>query len=224
MCTYRGQHWAKLLALPHLILNTSAVGLVVPHSTDGKSEAWGSDKMQGQDLSPGDQTPETLRGPQQPLTPDSLSCACLLPAVSSTRKGDSLKRNHMAQIPSFHRDTQEQDLISQLLLRLQIFTSKYVPICHIFASSSLGVYPHQLGGGEAWLRRDLPSRGADDNLAKIIEGWLVCQSQSPPLLSCCQPKAGWRGGKKGKKEKTTFKPRGGFFLFFLSQTHSAQVS
>lgn len=62
MCTYRGQQWAKLLALPHLILNTRGVGLIMRHSTDGKSEAWESDKMQGQDLSPDDQTPETLRG------------------------------------------------------------------------------------------------------------------------------------------------------------------
>lgn len=54
----------------------------------------------------------------------------------------------MAQIPGFLRDTQEQDLTSQLLLRLQIFTSKYIPICHIFALSSLGVYPHILGGDE----------------------------------------------------------------------------
>lgn len=174
-------------------------------------------KMQGRDLSPGDQTPEMLRGPQQPLTPDSLSCACLLPSVSSTRKGGSLKRNHMAQLPSFHRDTQEQDLISQLLLRLQIFTSTYVPLCHIFASSSLGVYPHQLGGGEAWLRRDLPSRGAIDNLAKIKEGRLVCQSQSPPLLSCCQPKAGWRGEKRGggaKRKKQHSSPEEASFCSF----------
>lgn len=55
----------------------------------------------------------------------------------------------MAQIPDFLRDTHAQDLISQLLLRLQIFTSKYVLICHIFALSSLGVYPHTLGGGKA---------------------------------------------------------------------------
>lgn len=87
--------------------------------------------------------------PQQPLTPASLSCACL-PAATFPRKEGSLKRDHMAQIPSFHRDTREQDLISQLLSRLQIFTSKYFPICHIFASSSLGVYPRQVGGSEAW--------------------------------------------------------------------------
>lgn len=33
-----------------------------------------------------------------------------------------------------------------------------------------------------------------------------------------------RRKKKGKKEKTTSKPRVGFFLFFLNQTHGAQVS
>lgn len=110
----------------------------------------------------------------------------------------------MAQIPGFHRDTQEQDLISQLLLRLKIFTSKYVPICHIFASSSLGVYPHQLGVSKSWLRRLLPSWKADDNHANILEVWLVHQSQSPPLLNCCLPQrqdgeGGKKGGEKGYK-------------------------
>lgn len=108
----------------------------------------------------------------------------------------------MARIPSFHGDTQEQDLISQLLLWLKIFTSKYILICHIFASSRLGVYPHQLGRGEAWLRRVWPSRGANDNHVNILEGWLVCQSQFPPLLSCCQPQVRMGGGGKGKKKKT----------------------
>lgn len=130
----------------------------------------------------------------------------------------------MAHIPDFHRDTQEQDLISQLLLWLKIFTSKYILICHIFASSKLGVYLHQLGGGEAWCRRVLPSRGADDNHVNILEGWLVCQSQSPPLLSCCQPRGSMGArGREGEKENTTSKPRGGFFLFFLNQAHCAQV-
>lgn len=149
-----------------------------------------------------------------------------LPATASTRKGGSLKRNHMAWIPGFHRDTQEQDLISQLLLQLKIFTSKYVPICHIFASSSLGVYPHQLGVSEAWLRRLLTSRKADDNHANILEVWLVHQSQSPLLLNCCPPPRQDGEGKKGRGEgriKTTSKPRGGLFLFFLNQMHCAQV-
>lgn len=148
-----------------------------------------------------------------------------LPATASARRGGSLKGNHMARLPGFHRDTQEQDLISQLLLRLKIFTSKYVPICHIFASSSLGVYPHQLGVSKAWLRRLLPSRKADDNHTNILEVWLVHQSQSPLLLNCCPHlKAGWRREKRrGRKIKTTSKPRGGFFLFFLNQTHRAQV-
>lgn len=38
----------------------------------------------------------------------------------TARKGGSLTRSHMAQIPSFHA---ERDLISQLLLWLKIFTS-----------------------------------------------------------------------------------------------------
>lgn len=185
-CTRCDRHWAEPLALLHLIFTTRTVGLVTPHSADGESEAQGGDKAAGkrqdQDVGPG--LPDTPRGPgsRSPLTGGDAVCPvhASLPATASTRKGGSLKRNHMARIPGFHRDTQEQDLISQLLLWLKIFTSKYILICHIFASSKLGVFLHQPGGGEAWWRRVLPSGGADDNHVNILEGWLVCQSQSPP--------------------------------------------
>lgn len=56
-CTLRDRHWAKPFALLHLIFNTRTIGLVMPHSADGESEAQGGDKAagerQGQDLEPG---------------------------------------------------------------------------------------------------------------------------------------------------------------------------
>ena len=60
------------------------------------------------------------------------------PPTLPSEEGGQLKRRQMAQIPGFRRDAREQDLLSQLLSQLKIFTSKYVPMRHIFASSQPG--------------------------------------------------------------------------------------
>lgn len=71
------------------------------------------------------------------------------PPPRSARKPGGCEQSHMAQIPASRRQAGLGPQLPATLWR-KIFTSKYVPVCRISASS-LGFCPHRLGRSSAWL-------------------------------------------------------------------------
>lgn len=111
---------------------------------------------------PSPQTPPGAANPRQVETESGLHTPPSLPR----KEGRQLEEEPYGPDSRLPGDKQEQDLTSQLLSRLKIFTSKYVPMCHIFASSQPGSLSSPPGRKLCRVGEGLFSRGAESRFAR----------------------------------------------------------